>query len=114
MSNTIEQASLSDGRQYACLRSSQLERLGYTLARLKSVWKHFANAIIMAQVVTMNAKDILTWARLRSIHLPSTWPRLIASQACRETGPSPGTIPVTLRSIFASPFLTPTTYYVAY
>ena len=37
---------------------------GYTLAQPNSVCEQLADAIIMAQAVTMDGKDILTWARL--------------------------------------------------
>ena len=43
------------------------EMTGYTLARRNSVREQLADAIVMAQVVTTDAKDILTLERLRSI-----------------------------------------------
>ena len=43
------------------------EMTGYTLARPNSVRDQLSDAIVMAQVVTTDAKDIVTLERLRSI-----------------------------------------------
>ena len=61
------------GRRSICMPFLiSFETTGYTLARRNSVCEQPAVAIIMSQAVTMNAKNVLTLARLPRIPLPST------------------------------------------